>query len=405
MTAATRPSELDAPILGAHVQLVRVHPRSIARTVAEILALVLLFALSLEAACRIQDWVEFRTPIFARERSQADLLIRDPLGMHGRPHGRFQKWSLNSFGMRGAEVTAAKPPKVIRVVAVGASETFGLYESPGHEYPRQLEDTLNTRLAAHGTSCVGWRAQVLNAAMPGMSLPTINQDIQLRVTPLRPDFVVVYATPSVYLEDAVPVPARPDSVHLTGALLPWSSSLFPRVADRIRVQLKSVLPTKIQDMIRRREINAMVARHGPDWRFQSVPADRLAIFEADLRRSVGIIRSTGAIPVVMTHANRFVGSQTTDGPMLRAWEKFYPRATGQTIVAFDSVARLRTAAVAGDSAAVLVDLAPTLAQSKGTVFADYSHFTDFGAALTAGAVAASILHASETTPACTLARR
>jgi hypothetical protein len=129
--------------------MVRARARHKAQSVAEILGLALLFALSLEAACRIEDWVEFRTPIFARERSQADLLIRDPLGMHGRPWGRFQKWSLNSFGMRGPDVAAKKPPRVIRLVAVGASETFGLYESPGHEYPRQLEDTLNAQLAIH----------------------------------------------------------------------------------------------------------------------------------------------------------------------------------------------------------------------------------------------------------------
>jgi hypothetical protein len=151
-------------------------------------------------------------------------------------------------------------------------------------------------------------------------------------------------------------------------------------------------------MIRRREISAMVGQHGRDWRFESVPADRLAVFEADLRRSVGTIRSTGAIPVLVTHANRFVGSPITDGATLRAWEKFYPRATGRTIVAFDSVARLRTLAVAADSSTVLVDLAPTLAHSRGTVFADYSHFTDVGAALTAGAVGASIVPGIGTTP-------
>jgi hypothetical protein len=400
LTAAPRTSELDAPVRGLpHVHIVRARPRHLAQSIAEILGLAILFALSLEAACRIEDWVEFRTPIFARERSQADLLIRDPLGMHGRPGGRFQKWSLNTFGMRGSEVPLAKAPHTIRVVAVGASETFGLYESPEHEYPRQLEDTLNTRLAVQGASCAGWHAQVLNAAMPGMSLPTINQDIRLRVAPLRPDYIVVYPTPSVYLEDAVPVPARPDSVHHAGRQLPWSSALFPRVADRIRVQLKAVLPTTFQDMIRRREISAMVDQHGRGWRYESVPADRLKMFEADLRRSVGIIRSTGAMPVLMTHANRFVGSPTTDAATLRAWEKFYPRATGQTIVAFDSVARLRAAAVAGDSATVLVDLAPTLARSHGSVFADYSHFTDLGAALTAGAVGASLIPPPTTTPA------
>jgi hypothetical protein len=362
--------------------------------VGETLALAILFACSLEAACRIEDWIEFRTPFFALERSQMDLLVRDAVGMHGRPGGRFGKWSLNAFGMRGPDISRVKPPYVIRVVTAGASETFGLYESSGREYPRQLEDSLNARLGGHRTACGQWHAQVLNAAMPGMSLPTIDQDIRLRVQPLNPDFVVLYATPPAYLDDAVPVAARPDSLNHNAPRLPRYYALFPRVAARLRTQLKSLLPIALQDRIRRHEISVMVDRHQRNWRFNSVPLERVRAFEADLRHVVGSIRSAGAIPVLMTHANRFVGSANSNVAALRAWEKFYPRAPGQTIVAFDSVARLTTITVARDSQAVLVDLAPALARSHGAAFADFSHFTDLGAALTAGTVSRSILAAS-----------
>jgi hypothetical protein len=235
---------------------------------------------------------------------------------------------------------------------------------------------------------------VLNAAMPGMSLPTIDQDIRLRVQPLNPDFVVLYATPPTYLYDAVPIAARPDSLTRVAPRLPGYYALFPRVAARIRTQFKSLLPTALQDRIRRHEISVMLDRHPRNWRFNSVPAERVKSFEADLRHAVGSIRAAGAIPVLMTHGNRFVGSGNSDGAALRMWEKFYPRASGQTIVAFDSAARLTTITVARDSQAVLVDLAPTLARSRGAAFADYSHFTDLGAALAAGTVSGSILDAS-----------
>lgn len=392
MTASPKLFEISpAPATTLRVETLSTRQRRKTRVLGEWLALAMLFAFSLEAACRVEDWVQFRTPIFALERSQLDLLVRDTLGMHGRPGGRFQKWSLNSFGMRGPEVSVVKPPHVIRVVTAGASETFGLYESPGREYPRQLEDTLNARLADARTVCGEWHAEVLNAAMPGMSLPTIDQDIRLRVGPLSPDFVVVYPTPAGYLDDAVPVAARPDSVARDGSRLPRSNALFPRVADRIRTQLKTLLPTALQDRIRRQEINVTLARHSRDWRFNSVPSERVKTFEADLRQAVGSIRSTGAIPVLMTHANRFVGAANSDAATLRLWEKFYPRASGPTIVAFDSATRLTTIAVARDSQTVLVDLAPTLARSHGATFADYSHFTDLGAALAARTVSWSIL--------------
>ena len=357
--------------------------------IGETLGLVVLFAFSVEAACRVEDWVQFRTPILARERSQLDLLVRDATGMHGRAGGRFQKWSLNAFGMRGPDVTSAKPQGIVRIVTAGASETFGLYESPGHEYPRQLEDSLNGQFAKCGQ--IG--AQVLNAAMPGMSLPTIDQDVRLRVSALKPDFVVLYATPAAYLEDAVPSAARPDSVAGHPATLPMANAFFPRVAERIRVQLKSLIPTVVQDEIRRRQIRTTLLQHQPNWRFESVPAERVAAFQSDLRRAIGAIRAIGATPILVTHANRFAGSSVRHVATLRMWEKFYPRASGQTIVAFDSAARFATIAVARDSQTIVVDLPPILARSGKSVFADYAHFTDAGAALVAGSVTRSILDA------------
>jgi hypothetical protein len=362
------------------------------RVAVETLALAGAFLGSVEAACRIEDWVQFRTPVFATERSQVDLLVRDASGMHGRPGGHFQKWSLNAFGMRGPEVSQAKPNGILRVVTAGASETFGLYESPGREFPRQLEDSLNARFAAAPAKCEPpERAEVLNAAMPGMSLPTIEQDIRLRIHQLKPAIVVLYATPPTYLFDEVPLAARPDSLTPVAPALPWKNAFHLRVADRLRSQIKSLLPSFLEDRIRRHEIEAVLDRHLRGWRFDSVPSDRLGAFDRDLRRAVGTILSIGATPVLVTHANRFAGSGISDEADLRMWEKFYPRAAGRTIVAFDSAARLVTIAVARDSQTVLVDLAPKLSLTRGAAFADYSHFTDLGAALTAGALTQSIL--------------
>lgn len=372
------------------------------RRVAEVLFLTVLFLFALEATCRVEDWIQYRTSLFAPERSQMDLLVRDAEGMHGRPSSHFQKWSLNAFGMRGPEVARVKPPDVIRIVTVGASETFGLYESNGREYPRQLEDSLNARFQSQEQgSCKLRRAQVLNAAMPGMTLPTGDQDLRLRVRSLEPDVVVLYPTPGSYLEDSLPRAARPDSNVVAARHLPWYYALYPRARDRIRSQIKALLPIWVQDWLRHREINAVLRRHPPEWRFGSLPLERLKAYEMDLRHAVGTIRSIGSVPVLMTHANRFVGTTHFDVPALRAWEKFYPRSPGHLIVAFDSASRLTTEAVARDSQAVVVDVATDLAPTRGAAFNDFSHFTDLGAALIAGALTTSILAtASDKLPYC-----
>ena len=79
--------------------------------------------------------------------SEVDLVMHDSLGMHGRPGAQYLKWTLNALGTRGPEVSPRPGPGVLRVVATGASETFGQSEGPGREYPRQLEDSLRARLA------------------------------------------------------------------------------------------------------------------------------------------------------------------------------------------------------------------------------------------------------------------
>src|SRR5687768_9139130 len=131
-------------------------------SVARWCGLAALFVGVFELACRVEDWVRYRTPIDSPFTSQTDLVMHGPDGAHGRPNARYQKWVMNGLGMRGPAATVERAPGVARVVTVGASETFGLYESPGREYPRQLEDTLNARF---GASCGGtpMRAEVLNA--------------------------------------------------------------------------------------------------------------------------------------------------------------------------------------------------------------------------------------------------
>ena len=85
----------------------------------------------------------------------------------------------------------------------------------------------------------------------------------------------------------------------------------------------------------------------------------------------------------MTHANRFVGSKDREAAALRSWEKFYPRASGEMIVAFDSAARLKTIAVARDSQSCSGRSLVSYRPDASGAFADYSHFTDLGAAVTA----------------------
>lgn len=353
----------------------------------------------MEVTCRIEDWVTYRTPLLSRASSVGDLVVRDADGMHGRPNATFLKWRMNALGMRGPEVTLVAPRHTIRVITVGASETFGQRESVDREYPRQLGDSLSARARRGACGSDDRRFEVLNAAFAGMSLPTIEQDVRTRLRRLRPDIVVLYPSPSQYLQDDPPI-AAPRSASANSAALSASSALHFRVWNRLRDQLKLLLPQRIQTWLRAGDVIAEVRLHPASWRFQTVPGYRLKQFEADLRTIIGSIRAIGAEPVLATHGNIFMGRSVHDADILTTWEKNAPRATGPVLIAFDSVARLVTLRVGADSGVVTVDAAERMAGAPPSAFTDFVHFSDDGAARMADALSAGVLTASRASGKC-----
>lgn len=358
------------------------------------LVLLLVALLAMEGAARMEDRVRYGTPWFSPYRDQSELLVRQADGMHARPGARFQKWGINSLGFRGPEAPAQAAPGTLRVVTTGASETFGLYEAEGKEYPRQLQDSLEARLPELGCK----RVEVLNAAMPGMSLPTVTQDVTLRLHRFAPQVVVYYPTPAQYLDDLPPKAAQPDSSGGPPSAI-WKDAFLPRMSGRLREQAKGLIPDRVQDYLRVRLVAQEVSTREAGWRFDEVPADRLRAFEADLRRLVGAVRMIGAEPVLATHANAFRSARELDPVLLHKWERFYPRAPGRIIVAFDEAAAIVTIRVAEDSAVALADLHSTIEPGG---FADYAHFDERGAASVAAALSESIvaLAQRENLPTC-----
>ena len=355
--------------------------------------LAVVFGLVFELTCRVEDLIRYGTPMFSPFTSQSDLIVRDANGARGRPNARFQKWVLNAVGTRGPEIERRKPAGTLRVVTAGASETFGLYESSDREYPRQLEDSLRASVASSSCRDIFRSVEVVNAALPGMSLPTVVLDLQHRIATLAPDYVVYYPTPPQYLDEHAP--GSIPTAAATSSEPPPARALYPRSLARLRTQAKTILPDFVQTALRRREVDQVIKDRPAGWRFTRVPDDRLNLFDRDLRRVVGAIRATGASPVLATNTNAFLGNQPASADMLYAWERFYPRATGDVILAFDSAARRVIRNVAVDSATALAEIEPVV---RGpSAFADFSHFTDSGAGAVAGIMARTVVARVERT--------
>jgi hypothetical protein len=336
---------------------------------------LLALAVGLEGATRLDEWVRWGTPVASTARSLDDIITIDSTGARGIPHAQYRQFALNSLGLRGPEPRAGRP----RILVFGASETFGLYESPGREYVRQVEDSLAAR---------GCAVDVLNASLPGFSLPTLLAGFGHSVAARGASVAIIYPTPVQYLQAARPafVPPVPAGARAADGLAGL------RAARRLRDHAKSVVPDWLKTVLRQLEIKEQRRQlaGGPLW--TTVPDERLSAFIDDLGALVDSLEGRGITPVLATHANAFPPGVPRDRTRLVAWAKFYPRADPALLPVFDSVANLRIRELAVRRGLTIADPAVAFAApDPDPEFADFSHFTDQGAARMAGVLMPAVL--------------
>jgi len=341
-----------------------------------------------EGVSRLDDAVRSGTPLLASP-SPADLWMQDSLGTRGRPFARYQKWRLNSAGFRSKEISLKPRPGCVRVAVMGASETFGYAESAGKEFPSQLADSLSR----------GGCYEVMNTAIIGLPL-TGQVELWVNwVSRFQPSVVVIYASPVFYLSSDPPrFPSRRRGMST------WVATPPPAVSSRLWGRMKDHI--HYPDFIQRRRVMNKIANatkgRSEDWFYRTVPDDRLVLFRQHLDSLVAVVRATGAVPVLVTHAMRFSNRlDTEDQDLLRAWRQFTPRATERVLMRFE----LATAAAVRDLARARgVPMADVSSVMTGRTrwFADFVHFNDDGAAVVAQCVAGAVERARASAPVITL---
>lgn len=148
------------------------------------------------------------------------ILSTPPHFVENIPHDRTKfigvPININSYGLRGNEISIPKPPRTVRVLAVGDSITFG-YGIPFEDtYPQVLETRLNQ------TAPAGTRYEVLNGGTVGGSLGDYLHFLSQKAKVLEPDVVLIGLT----LNDIF-VYAENGSVLETGA--EWHGGRLPLV--------------------------------------------------------------------------------------------------------------------------------------------------------------------------------
>lgn len=142
------------------------------------------FIITLELCARIDDVLKYDAPLW--KQYTADCLKNsDSEGIsYNIPNARFQKWQINGHGFRGPEISPIKTPGTVRIVCLGASESFGLYESPGMEWPAQLRPLLPRP-----------KYEVINVSVVGLGLNSYEAFFKKYVLKLEPDIVICFVNP------------------------------------------------------------------------------------------------------------------------------------------------------------------------------------------------------------------
>jgi hypothetical protein len=350
--------------------------RKLSRQSAYCLVLSVLFLVSAEMTARLDDWLHAGIPVFSTPDYERDLFLKDEKGTRGRPHGHFKKWRLNAFGFRGPEIAATPTPGCTRIMVLGASETFGLYESDGKEFPAQLADLLGH----------DGHYEVINAALAGMTVRSMTHYWETWAGQFQPDIVVIYPSPLFYLNDGFSQAPRPKSAP------PPAQPEAPSMRSRFVFRMKDVfhVPDFIQKWRTERQIDALISGKSEDWFFREVPPDRLEVFAADLTKLTKAIEKRGARPVLLTHALRTATPlRPEDFDDLHGMRVHLPRASEEILAAFERAAVRAVVAQGAKEHVAVIDVAEVM-NGRREWFADLVHFTDEGAAVIGGLVAKSI---------------
>lgn len=334
----------------------------------------------LEVCARVDDFVTYGASPW-RNYNNSSLWEHGPLGQRGRPHGQYLKWTLNSGGFRSPEPDPAR----WHVGVTGASETFGVFESEGQEWPRQLERLLN----AGGE---GPHFAVDNLAWPGLLLSTTRKHLPQMLAYARPRVMVIYASPTAYLFRDV----APEEQKLVA--LPEAEGVQLRIQGRMETVAKRVIPEAAQNVWRMRQVR--VAEAAQKEIFDRVPERIITLYADDLRRLVDDLRAAGVEPVLVTHATMF-GQRVEDNvrEWLTIWRRSFPMLREDGFLDMENRANDAMRRVAAEQGVALADAAAQMPSGR-QYFADFVHFTDRGSTEMARIVAVRLQCLRSGTVAC-----
>ena len=267
----------------------------------------------------------------------------------------------------------------------GASEIFGLYESPGSDVTSHVRKLLET--SAPG------QFEVVNLSTPGMSIPRIVELYERSIRKFDFDAILYYPSPAMYLDVEPPGFRRPVpgiSARMSALdSFDWELRLPGKTWDMLRERL----PPRLQVKLKWYQIEKRRKKFPKEWVWERyAPEERVTLFREHLLELINALEQEGTRVIIATHANRFRDIPTAgDEAYMVGWIRFYPRASGEALLDMEQKGNQAIRELARKHHLMVAEVEKEVGKDPDR-YADFVHFTDSGAALAAKAMKESILY-------------
>jgi lysophospholipase L1-like esterase len=337
-------------------------------TVLATTLLIVLLVVLAEGGVRLRQWLKH-----GRAGTVDSLLQHDAAsGLRvPRPGVHSGKIHVNDLGFRGPPLAAARP--AVRLAFLGASTTFCAEASRDEAtWPHLVVETLRKDRPA-GT------LDYLNAGVPGYVVESSLDNWRHRVSPLKPDVVVIYhATNDLSRDSRVLAVAR--------GLQPAERARTSWLAER------STLWFLVEKTLAAKAAQHRAVSDAP--RLSDIPPSLPEGFRQRLDRLVRSVQAEGTLVVLPTFSYRLRRDQTPEEQLKAAESALYymPYMSIEGLLAGYEAYNRAIRQVAADTGALLVD-GELAIPGDGVHFSDSVHFTDAGSQAMAKRVTDALLGA------------
>jgi len=152
------------------------------------------------------------------------------------------------------------------------------------------------------------------------------------------------------------------------------------------------LPARLQVELKWYQIERQRRKFPKEWVWEhDAPEERVTIFREHLAELINMSKKYRTRMILSTHANRFRDVMAERyGKHMVGWIRFYPRASGESLLDMEQKANQVIRELGEKHNITVVDVEMSVGKDP-TRYADFSHFTDSGAAMAAEAMKDSIL--------------